>query len=1725
MSWDKKITPSILIGNATQLQSCPFWDYDDVTPCGRSRVVNYIVPLCLSTIIAVVVSYNVLSRYYQYNILKLTKKKPLDEVLALAQDDNSNDPESQSLLASNGQTTSYTEPSNNTTNNKSEQSITDRHFSIENLKLIKLNGEPHGKVTIIKRNIMEKMRISLELLLVLTQLFSHILILGKYSSSSSYSPIDNFEDFTKKNSQINVLLWSILTILVVVRCININQNKTYINKYMGNIWALSFFAYFIQFAFTLLPFRSILIGHIDNSFVRKYYASQFWINMVLFLLLFLSPIKNTFSVLYKTDDDITPSPEPVTSIAGFICWAWLDRFVWTANKHFITMKDVWGLMLEDYSIFVNKKFKVYSKRIDANKTKRSFTFKILTFFSNYLLIQAFWACVASFVSFIPTMLLQRILEYVEDQSTAPRNLAWFYVILMLVSKVIVAIANGQALFFGRRVCVRMKSIIISEIYSKALRRKVSVTNKSQSKKEDGEITSDNPFENSDPQEKNQKENINADEESSSNAQLGTIINLMAVDAFKISEICAYLHSFVEAMVMTVIALTLLFKLIGLSAIVGTFVIIIMLPINFKLAILLGDYQKRTLAVTDKRIQKLNEAFQAIRIIKFFSWEENFENDINEIREKELQILIKRTVAWAASAFVWFITPTLVTTAAFAFYIYVQKMPLTTPVAFTALSLFALLRDPLDRLSDMLSFVIQSKVSLDRVANFLEEADTEKYNQLTVDKNANRLAFEDTTVAWDEDESTFKLRNLNIDFKIGKLNVVIGATGSGKTSLLMALLGEMNLLKGKVIVPSLEARQDLVPGPDGITNSIAYCSQAAWLLNDTVKNNILFNRPLDNERYAAVVKACGLERDFQILKAGDKTEIGEKGITLSGGQKQRISLARSLYSDSRHLLLDDCLSAVDSHTASWIYDNCITGPLMEGRTCILVSHNIALTLKNAELVVMLENGEVKDQGSPVDLLNKGILGEDELVKSTILSRAASMASIANSKINAVIKPSTPIVKDNTKTDGMKMASANPNTSDDTDVGKLIEEEGKAEGVVALDVYKWYFEVFGGMKIVFFMLFLFLVTQCLIIGQAWWLRNWAASLPGTKAVSFVKGLFTSRGVSNSQLNSHLNAASLEMSVSSLFDTNSSEDTSLKTAAHSTQYYLFIYFLFGFSQSTFGILKIFYTFLYGIYASRKIFQTLLHKVLRAKLRFFDTTPIGRIMNRFSKDIESTDQELTPYLHGAAYTLIGCLATVMLITFITPQFISIAILVGVLYYFIGIFYMAGSRELKRLDSITKSPIYQHFSETLVGVTTIRAFGDENRFLHENLQKIDENNRPFFYLWVANRWLSFRIDIIGALVVFGAGVFILADIKNIDAGLAGISLTYAIAFTEDALWLVRFYSEVEMNMNSVERLKEYMDVEQEEYVADDNKIVQTPPVEWPQDGKIEVNNLSLRYAPKLPRVINNVSFTVDPKAKVGVVGRTGAGKSTIITALFRFLDAETGFIKIDNYDITSIDLTRLRRAITIIPQDPTLFTGTIKTNLDPYDEFSDEAIFAALRRVNLVCAEELEHRQQLLASNVTGSSGNNNDTNDQASVTSININRFLDLTYKITEGGNNLSQGQRQLVCLARSLLRSPKILLLDEATASIDYDSDAKVQATIRQEFSESTILTIAHRLRSVIDYDKILVMDAGEVREYDHPYSLLLNKDSLFYSMCERSGELDSLIEMAKNAFVQKLNSTNH
>lgn len=1626
--------------------TCTWWSYDDITPCARHQRLDFGVPAILG-----VASLSVLTIKSILSKINSSKKIALND-------------ENRPLLASPDAYGAIAAPN---ASQPEEVSIKSRHFDLVRLSDTNQDGTPHGHVQQVFKNGTERLRVSVEFLLVLIQFAISVSVffvadLKVEWKGQSYIPI------TKS------LFWGYLFIIASLRIANLRR----VHIRLPSLWAHSTTVYFFNFFPTILKFRSTLIHGMSNKSIENYYIVEFIISLTLFLLNFSATIGDKPSELYITSDGVTPSPETVSSIFSFITYSWINPMVWKAYKNPLEMSDIWGLRKDDYALPVLKSF-------EEAKTTYKFSIKIFTHFKVLFAIQAFWAIIESFLIFLPSLLLKKVLEYVADPSITPKNVAWSLVFLMPVSKIVDSFSSGCSLFLGRRVCVRMKAILIGEIYAKALRRKITVQDineeDTEEKKTDGESD-----------ESSKKDGA---KEGSKTAELGAIINLMAIDAFKVSEICGYLHFFVSAILMIIICMSLLYSLLGWSALVGSFAIIALLPLNYKLATYVGKMQKDMLAVTDRRIQKLNETFQSIRIIKFFAWEDNFFNSIMNIRKEELSYLKWRTAAWCVASLIWFITPTIITILSFYCYCIIEGNTLTAPIAFTSLSLFTLLRSPLDQLSDMTSFVIQSKVSVDRVGEFLEEEETTKYDQLSnkPDENSPVIGFENASFSWNASSSNdFKLRDINVAFKEGKLNVIIGPTGAGKTSLLLALLGEMTLLEGKVFLPGIIPRDELVVDPrTGLTESVAYCAQSAWLLNDTIRNNIIFDAPFNQERYDKVVSACGLSRDFEILSAGDATEIGEKGITLSGGQKQRVSLARALYSNSKHVLLDDCLSAVDSHTSLWIYENCITGPLMLGRTCILVSHNVALTCQKAEWIVVMENGKIKTQGETEDLLSSGDLGDDDLVRTSVMnSRNQSSTNLNDLEDkNSDLKAKADVIDKKLKALGEEA----PEDTKKTD-GKLVEEESKAEGVVGFKVYRDFAKEFGGWPTWTYVIMAFVASQATYIFQSWWLRNWSSQ---SEKASQIMNIMSLVGISNINDNSQITSVPIIRTFMGAYHHTSRLFVTLNDykVNHGTIYYLVMYGIIGVGYSTIASLRVFLTFFAGIKASNSIFKKVLTRVLRARLRFFDKTPLGRIMNRFSKDIESVDQDLTPTAEGVFICIVQCVSVLVLIVIITPGFLIFAFVIAFLYYLVGVFYLTLSRELKRYESITKSPIHQHFSESLNGVATIRAYGVESRFMKQNLSAIDNNNRPFFYLWVANRWLAFRIDLVGSLVMFFAGIFVLLSIDKIDAGLAGLSLSYAISFSESALWIVRLYSNVEMNMNSVERLQEYLEIEEEPPA----EIPETEPrASWPEHGAIKVNDLSLRYAPELPRVIKNVTFDVEPTNKIGIVGRTGAGKSTIITAFFRFLDPETGSIVIDGVDISKIGLRNLRQAITIIPQDPTLFTGTIRSNLDPFNQYSDEEMFEALRRVNLISPGETS----------------NNDSGE-------NQNKFLNLASSVSEGGGNLSQGQRQLMCLARSLLKSPKVILLDEATASIDYKSDATIQKTIREEFSHSTILTIAHRLRSIIDYDKILVMDAGKVVEYDDPYILIANKESLFYSMCENSGELDTLTKLAKEAYVEKKN----
>ncbi|KAK9431675.1 hypothetical protein V1505DRAFT_367587 [Lipomyces doorenjongii] len=1382
--------------------------------------------------------------------------------------------------------------------------------------------------------------------------------------------------------------------------------------------------------------------------------------------------------------NLQPSREPMANLYSILTFSWVHPIVWKGYFQPLTLDDLWDLSADRRAATVIREFR--SIRDDMGFVRACVKYLYVPF-----IVSCIWTFLYALTELAPTILVKWILEYTENPEAIPTHMAWLYVVLLFVVSTVGAIFTAQSLWGFRKMAIKIRSLLIGEIYAKALKRKAVASAEELKQATDGK--SRQPADDISSTSNTNKDDVsNKITASQSSISMGAVINLMSVDAIRISDSLANLNQLVKGLTMIVAAFILLYGNLGLSALVGMVTMFLVLPINYAYSKGFARISAALMAIGDQRTHKTNEILQSIKIIKFFAWEAMFKDDLLEIRKEEMRRLRQQYLLWAAAVIVWFGFPTILTLVTFGFYTLVEKKELTASVAFSSVALFNLVRTPMDRLAQLVSDVIDTKVSLDRIHRFMDEETTDKYEQLTISRGPNSpyIGFENATLTWGANENSqkFGLRNLNIDFKIGEITLVIGPTGAGKTSLLMGLLGEMTLLEGHVFLPGVSCEHGHYIDPaTGLSDSVAYCSQQPWLLNDSIKNNILFGSPYDQVRYNACIEACALRHDLEILEAGDKTEVGEKGIALSGGQKQRISLARALYSPAKHLLLDDCLSAVDSHSALWIYENCILGPLMYGRTCILVSHNVALTVVGANYIVVLNNGTVQFQGTPEEAFDVGVLGDDEILQQSISSRNSSMAvSRSASSTHLMMKQHTAV--------GAPTEESRKTVTDEVEVTEdvlencqeqrvcqpknqpppLVQAEESEVGQVKLGVYLTYFKSMGPIWYWLIVSIAFVCQQGGLVVQSWWIREWA----------------------NNQSDISEKANGVTIGAHSFEERHPS--------GHGIVYYLWIYALVSVIYMIISFCREGVVFIGSLRASAQLFERLLQRVLRATPRFFDATPVGRILNRFSKDIEIVDQEVAGNLLSLMHSIVALAIILILITSILPRFLFAAVLICLIYYVINIFYLRSSRELKRIQSITRSPIYQHFGETLAGLSTIRAYACERRFMYQNLLYIETNLRPYTLLWACNRWMCLLVQSAGGLVATFAGVFVLLSRGSIDSGLAGLVLTYAITFSENMLYLVMLYAVTEMDMNSVERINEYLQLDQEA-----PEIIEScrPPVLWPSKGAISVHDLSLRYAPELPTVIRNVSFDVKPAWKVGVVGRTGAGKSTIVSAFFRFLEPVTGSIVIDDIDISKIGLRDLREALTIIPQDPTLFSGTIRSNLDPFNRYTDSAILGALRRVHLIDNEGFRHG----TSETTLASSTDDNGNP--------VNVFYNLESPITEGGTNLSQGQRQLMCLARSLLKSPRVIILDEATASIDYNTDTLLQKTIREEFNDTTILTIAHRLRSIIDYDVILVMDAGTVTEYDNPHLLLQKKDSMFRGMCASSGELQTLAEMAEKAYKQQ------
>ncbi|KAF9973901.1 hypothetical protein BGZ73_002829 [Actinomortierella ambigua] len=1464
------------------------------------------------------------------------------------------------------------------------------------------------------------------------------------------------------------------------------------------------------------------------------------------------------------------SPEATASFWSWLWFSWFTPLIKLGSSKTLDAKDLPEVVPQ---LRARSTYGLFHNMSATGSLFRRIIFFNLTSFTWQL------CCVilATFLDFATPFFLKRFLTEIGSPSKEPKW-AYLYIIMIFVSQVSRSLIQSQMFYLGRRINVNLISTLNAEIYAKTLTRR-DMSGLVDKKGKDGKV----------------KGAAEGGKESSGAASTGKIVNLMSTDTVRVAGVVNFAHMAVSSPIGIVIGTYLLYDLLGWSSLVGMAVLVVSMPINKKVRSYYIKAQRELSAARDERVTLVGELIQGIRMIKFFAWEMSFSDKCMKAREIELKKLIHVYKTIIVFQLVWYLSPLMVTLLTFFCYTKIYNGHFTPAVAFTAMVLFGRLKGPLNGLPAVYMALANASVSLNRIAEYIHEPDIQDKFANGETPDAPVIGMKDLTAQWwttqdvsaankasneeegeeqeplvrVEDTDRFALRNINVNFPVGEMSIVCGPTGSGKSSLLMALLGEMDVLSGKLYLPRRAAgSRELDPATGLMNDGVAYVSQQAWLQNATIRNNILFGSPYEEERYNEVIRVCALERDLEIFEDGDKTEIGEKGITLSGGQKQRVSLARAIYSRARHVLLDDCLSAVDAHTAEHIYSECLIGPIMKNRTCILVTHHVRLCIPTAKLLVAMDNGMIEVQGTVQELRDKGVLARimDEEEEHAAAVSTSDDETVADDEdlgaASHLAKPDLARRKssmDKTRPKQSDTAATPATTAATTakDAKKLVQDETRQEGSVKWEIYKIYLNAVGGIPFWLFLLCSFAVVRMINIAETLWVREWTNSYGDSSLMRFMTtSIYSAYGMSTSQ---HAfsnppsgmpdyNNAGYGRSINN--DNSNITDFSLAGPKHSTNFYLAIYALVSVIGSLAHIGNTMICLYGSLRAARFLYRKLLYSVVRAPLRFFDTTPVGRIMNRFGNDFETVDSAISNTFSNSLELTMSIISIFVLLTLITPMFIIIAAIISLAYVYVGRLYINTSRELKRLHSVSRSPIYSLFGETLAGVSIVRAFGAQGRFMGDLLTTIDNSNRPFYFLWIANRWLSVRSDSIGAIVTLSSGIFILMNPVAIDAGTAGLALTYALEFVNLVNMLTREYTQLEVDLNSVERITEYSVMPQEPPAIIEGR---RPPAAWPTGGSIEVKDLEIKYAPDLDTVLRGISFDVKPGEKVGVVGRTGSGKSTLALSLFRFVEPTAGSIHIDGINICDIGLDDLRSRLTIIPQDPMLFKGTIRSNLDPFGNHEDAELWETLRRVHLIgpaTAGPASSNQDTAVSSSANSLRDEAGASAAGSGTATPVAgsgnnavhvSFSSLDNPVSEGGTNFSQGQRQLLCMARALLRNTKISIMDEATASVDFASDAKIQKTIREEFSNSTLICIAHRLRTIITYDRVLVLDHGKIKEYDTPANLLLGKGwdspelaasstanvtdyigevkTQFREMCERSGELQVLCELVREAEAKK------
>uniref|UniRef100_A0A8C7TP21 Cystic fibrosis transmembrane conductance regulator n=2 Tax=Oncorhynchus mykiss TaxID=8022 RepID=A0A8C7TP21_ONCMY len=1106
---------------------------------------------------------------------------------------------------------------------------------------------------------------------------------------------------------------------------------------------------------------------------------------------------------------------------------------------------------------------------------------------------------------------------------------------------------------------------------------------------------------------------------------GQIVNLLSNDVNKFDEVTIFLHFLWVGPLQAAAVLGLLWVEIGPSCLAGMAVLVILMPTQTMFGRLFSKFRSKTAALTDNRIRTMNEVVSGIRIIKMYAWEKPFSALVNDVRRKEISKIMSSSYLRGLNMASFFAASKIIVFITFTVYVLLGNT-ISASRVFVAVSLYSAVRltvtlffpSAIEKLSE-------TRISVRRIKNFLllDEIVKSEHGFLQEEKQEPNVEIQDLICYWDTSQDAPSLQNLSLTVKSEQLVAVIGPVGAGKSSLLSAILGELPHDKGVLKVKG----------------QLTYASQQPWVFPGTIRSNILFGKALHPQKYEKVLRACALKRDMELLPDGDLTVIGDRGAISSSLYLKALLCLRAVYQDADIYLLDDPLSAVDAEVGRHLFEQCICG-ILKNKPRILVTHQLQY-LQAANQILVLKEGHMVARGTYSELQRSGVDFTSLLKREEEGPQAPGVETECRSPCSRTLSQNSEVSHTSSirsVKDGTEQLPAEP--------VQTVVEESRSEGTIGVGLYVKYLKAGANILVLIGVVLLQFLAQAAYILQDWWLAYWA----GEQEKLNVNGTVTiQNGV------------------------NVTEQLNL-------DFYLGIYAGLTGATLIFGFARSLVMFNVLVKAAQSLHNRMFNSILRTPVRFFDVNPIGRVLNRFSKDIGQLDAALPWTFVDFIQIFLQIIGVVAVAASVIPWILIPLAPLIIVFLFLRRYFLQTSRDVKRLESTTRSPVFSHLSSSLQGLWTIRAFRAEERFQNTFDAYQDLHSESWFLFLVTSRWFAVRLD--GMCAVFvtitAFGCLLLRD--QVEAGSVGLALSYAVTLMGMFQWGVRQSAEVENMMTSVERVVEYTELESEAPWETQMR----PPPEWPSQGLITFDRVSFSYSSDGPVVLKDMKAMFRPKEKVGIVGRTGAGKSSLVSALFRLAEPE-GRIYIDGVLTSEIGLHDLRQKMSIIPQDPVLFTGTMRKNLDPFSQHTDEDLWNALQEVQLKSVvEELPNKMETV----------------------------------LAESGSNFSVGQRQLVCLARAVLRKNRILIIDEATANVDPRTDELIQKTIRDKFRECTVLTIAHRLNTIIDSDRILVLDAGQIHAYDEPYTLLQNHDGIFFKMVQQTGrqEAVALLQSAKQAY---------